>query len=221
VITGGSSVSARPPRQPVDKAGGTPVIIDRVPPSSGFDHVLATCPTVERPEAAVAEVAARHSRIDAVVTAAGTDACGRLEDVDAAAWERVIAVNLIGTAAVIRAAIPHLSRTEGRIVTVASTLGLRALSDATAYCASKFAIVGFSRALAIELAGRVDVTMLVPGGMSTAFFDDRDPQYKPGPDARLNDPANVAAAVLFALQQPPGCVVRELIVTPSTEPSWP
>jgi short-subunit dehydrogenase len=104
---------------------------------------------------------------------------------------------------------------------VASTLGLRALSDATAYCASKFGVVGFTRALAAELAGQVGVTLLVPGGMRTAFFDDRPDQYKPGPDAELNDPANVAAAVLFALAQPPGCELRELVVCAATEPSWP
>jgi NAD(P)-dependent dehydrogenase (short-subunit alcohol dehydrogenase family) len=221
VVTGGSSGLGAATAEAVDKAGGTPVLIDRVAPQSSYDHVIADLSDGRAAEAAVEEIAGRHGAIDGVVTAAGTDACGRLEDVAAEAWERVIAVNLIGTAAVIRAAVPHLVRSEGRIVTVASTLGLRALSDATAYCASKFGVVGFSRALAIELAGRVDVTMLVPGGMRTAFFDDRDPKYKPGPDAKLNDPADVAAAIVFALQQPAGCVVRELVVTPSTEPSWP
>ena len=63
--------------------------------------------------------------------------------------------------------------------------------------------------------------MLVPGGMQTAFFDDRDEKYKPPADAKLNDPANVAQAVLFVLRQPPGCEVRELVVTPSVESSWP
>ena len=79
-------------------------------------------------------------------------------------WERVVAVNLLGTAAVVRAALPYLERTNGKVVTVASTLGLRALPDATAYCASKFGVVGFTRALAAETAGRVGVTLLIPGG---------------------------------------------------------
>ncbi|HTI32787.1 MAG TPA: SDR family oxidoreductase, partial [Miltoncostaea sp.] len=100
-------------------------------------------------------------------------------------------------------------------------LGFRALPAATAYCASKFGVVGFTRALAAETQGRVGVTLLVPGGMQTAFFDGRDEQFKPGPDARLNRPEDVAAAVVFALRQPAGCEVREMVVTPSTEPSWP
>jgi NADP-dependent 3-hydroxy acid dehydrogenase YdfG len=73
----------------------------------------------------------------------------------------------------------------------------------------------------VELAGEVDVTLLVPGGTEASFFDDHDPQYKPAADAKLNRPSDVGAAVVWALQQPPGCQVRELIVTPSTEPSHP
>jgi NAD(P)-dependent dehydrogenase (short-subunit alcohol dehydrogenase family) len=104
---------------------------------------------------------------------------------------------------------------------VASTLGLRALPAATAYCASKFGVVGFTRALALELGDRVGVTMLVPGGMRTGFFDGRPEEFKPAPDQRLNDPGDVAAAVVFALRQPPGVELRELVITPSAEPSWP
>ncbi|WP_344929270.1 SDR family oxidoreductase, partial [Streptosporangium carneum] len=144
-----------------------------------------------------------------------------LSDVAADAWDRVVQVNLLGTAAVIRAALPYLLLSRGRVVTCASTLGLRAVGDATAYCASKFGVVGFTRALAAELAGQVGVTLLVPGGMHTHFFDDRDERYRPGPDAQLNQPEDVAATVLFALAQPVGCEIRELVVCPSTETSWP
>ena len=75
--------------------------------------------------------------------------------------------------------------------------------------------------MAGEMAGEVDVTLLVPGGMRTAFFDDRTEQYKPPADAKLNRPEDVAAAVLSALSQPPGCELRELVVAPSREGSWP
>jgi NADP-dependent 3-hydroxy acid dehydrogenase YdfG len=130
-------------------------------------------------------------------------------------------VNLIGTANIVRAALPYLQRDRGRVVTVASTLGLRAVSDATAYCASKFGVVGFTRALAAELAGEVPVTLLIPGGMHTHFFDGRDEKYKPAADAKLNRPEDVAQTVVFALSQPPGCEIREMLVCPSTETSWP
>lgn len=221
LVTGGSSGLGAAVVAAVAQAGGTPVVLDRVPPKVEVDHELVDLADTRATEAAVRAVVDRHGRLDGVVTAAGTDRCGRLADVPGEDWDRVVLVNLCGTAATVRAALPALEASHGTVVTCASTLGLRALSDATAYCASKFGVVGFTRALAAELAGRVGVTLLVPGGMRTAFFDDREERYRPAADAQLNDPADVARAVLFALTQPPGCEVRELVVTPSTEPSYP
>jgi len=225
LVTGGASGLGAAVAAAVRESGGTPVVLDRVEPTPDAGHRVAhrvvDLADGRATEDAVRAVADEHGGLDAVVTCAGAVRCGRLVDVPAEEWEQVVQVNLVGTAAVVRAALPSLAERAGRIVTVASTLGLRALPDATAYCASKFGVVGFTRALAAELAGQVGVTMLVPGGMDTAFFDGRDPQYQPGPDAKLNRPEDVARAVLFALCQPAGCEVRELVVTPSTEPSWP
>jgi NAD(P)-dependent dehydrogenase (short-subunit alcohol dehydrogenase family) len=221
LVTGGASGLGAAVALAVRAAGGRPYVLDLVAPPFEVDHQLVDLADRTAAAAAVDDAAERLGRLDAVVTAAGVDACGPLDGVPADAWERVVTVNLLGTAAVVRAALPHLQRTTGKVVTVASTLGLRAVADATAYCASKFGVVGFTRALAAETAGRVGVTLLVPGGMHTAFFDGRPEQYKPGADAKLNRPEDVAQAVLFALCQPPGCEARELLVAPSTESSWP
>jgi NAD(P)-dependent dehydrogenase (short-subunit alcohol dehydrogenase family) len=221
LVTGGSSGLGAAVVAAVTKSGGQPLVLDRQPPAAEVPYEQVDLADGRAAEQAVRRVAEAAGGLDAVVAAAGTDACGRLADVPAEQWERVLLVNLLGTAAVVRAALPYLTRSHGRVVTVASTLGLRAVSDATAYCASKFGVVGFTRALAVETAGAVGVTLLVPGGMRTAFFDDRTEQYKPGPDAELNRPEDVAEAVLFALSQPAGCEVRELVLTPSREPSWP
>lgn len=221
LVTGGSSGLGAAVAEAVHAAGGTPVVLDRTAPDGEVDHEVVDLGDTAAAEEAVARVAERHGGITAVVTAAGTDACGALGDVPRSSWEQVITVNLIGTVGVVRAALPYLEAARGSIVTVGSTLGLRAMPDATAYCASKFGIVGFTRALAAELAGRVNVTMLVPGGMHTAFFDDRPEQYRPPADATLNRPEDVAQTALFAIRQPEGCEVRELVVTPSTESSYP
>jgi NAD(P)-dependent dehydrogenase (short-subunit alcohol dehydrogenase family) len=223
LVTGGASGLGRAVVEAVGSSGGHAVVLDRADPPPGYEGMIVDLADGRAAEAAVHRMAERHGGLSAVVTCAGTDACGRLADTPAEDWERVVRVNLLGTAAVIRAALPYLERLggAGKVVTVASTLGLRALSDATAYCASKFGVVGFTRALAAELAGRVGVTLLIPGGMATPFFDGREEKYKPPPDAKLNSPADVAAAVLFALRQPPGCEVRELVICPSTETSWP
>ena len=221
LVTGGASGLGAAVADAVLQAGGRPVVLDRVKTGTDVEQELVDLSDARAAEAAVRAVSDRVGGLDAVVTCAGTDACGRLDDVPGEDWDRVVLVNLLGTVAVVRAAMPDLLERRGRVVTVASTLGLRALSDATAYCASKFGVVGFTRALAVETQGRMGVTMLVPGGMHTAFFDGRDEQYLPPPDAKLNQPADVAQAVIFALRQPPGCEVRELVVTPAVEGSWP
>lgn len=226
LITGGASGLGAATVKAVLRHGGTPLVIDvnPLPAGLGEDVAFAPCDLADTGavDAAVRELAERvGGRLDGVFTAAGTDACGTLDGVSVKDWERVIHVNLLGTAAVVRSALPYLKAANGRIVTCASTLGIKAVSDATAYCASKFGVVGFSRALAAELAGQVGVTTLIPGGMHTAFFDNRDEQYKPPPDAKLNQPENVAETVIFALTQPAGCEVRELVVCAPTETSWP
>jgi NAD(P)-dependent dehydrogenase (short-subunit alcohol dehydrogenase family) len=222
LVTGGASGLGAATVRAISAAGGTPLVLDLQPAADGVQGLTVDLSDTAAAEAAVEEIVDRAGgRLDGVVTAAGIDACGPLDQVPRQSWERVVSVNLLGTAAVVRAALPHLRRSRGRVVTVASTLGIKAVSDATAYCASKFGVVGFTRALAAETAGEVGVTLLIPGGMHTAFFDGRTEQYKPGPDAVLNKPEDVAAAVVFALGQPAGCELRELVIACSTETSWP
>jgi NAD(P)-dependent dehydrogenase (short-subunit alcohol dehydrogenase family) len=221
VVSGGAQGLGAAVAAAVSESGGTPAVFDLKPPANNHAFKRVDVADAEAVRRAVDE-AANGGELAGVVACAGIDACGRLEDVSFEAWERVVRVNLIGTAALVRAALAHMPRDgSGRIVTVASTLGIRALSDASAYCASKFGVVGFTRAIAVELRGRVGVTCLLPGGMATGFFNGREDRYKPPPDAQLNSPGDVAAAVVFALAQPTGCEVRELLITPSLESSWP
>lgn len=221
IVTGGSSGLGASVAARLGAAGATPVVLDRKPPGAGHAFELVDLADSKDTEEAVRRVADARGGLHAVVTCAGIDVPGALTQVPTETWERIVAVNLFGTAAVVRAALPYLEAVDGRVVTVASTLGHRAVGDASAYCASKFAVVGFTRAITAELQGRVGVTMITPGGMHTSFFDDRDEQYRPGPDAQLCQPDHVAAAVVFALSQPDGCEVKEMVVTAPTETSWP
>ena len=221
LVTGGSSGLGAAVADAVAEGGGPPVVLDLKAPDAGHAFVEVDLADSASAEAAVVRAADQYGGLDAVVTAAGIDRCGQLADVSTAEWERVVRVNLLGTAAVVRAAVPALAASHGKVVTVASTLGLRALPDASAYCASKFGVIGFTRAFAAETAGRIGVTLLIPGGMWTHFFDDRPDQYKPGADAQLNDPTQTADAVLYALTRPAGSEVREMVVAASQETSWP
>jgi short-subunit dehydrogenase len=222
IVTGGSSGLGAAVVDAVTKAGGRPFVIDRQRPRTDVPWIECDLADTRAAEAATRRaIEQAGGAIDGVVTAAGMDVPGALADIPGETWDRIVTIDLLATAAVIRASIPALKDSHGGVVTIASTLGIKAVSDATAYCAAKFGVVGFTRALAAELAGQVNVTLVIPGGMRTKFFDDRDAQYKPGPDAILNDPANVAAAIMFALGQPAGCAVRELIIAAEMETTYP
>ncbi len=221
IVTGGASGLGAAIVSALEQKERRPVVLDRQRPAGDVPFEEVDLVHSRATEDAVRRVGERMGGISAVVTCAAMDRPSDFEKVDGEVWDDIVKANLLGTAAVVRAALPFLLKERGHIVTVASTLGLRTLPAATAYCASKFGVVGFTRALAMELGGRVGVTMLIPGGMRTRFFDDRDEEFKPAKDQMLNDPSWVAKAVLFALEQPPGCEVREMVITPSIEPSWP
>lgn len=173
---------------------------------------------------AVAAVVERWGRLDVLVNCAAIDHTRPVAELSIAQWDAVIAVNLRGPFLLARLAFPIMARQGGgHIVNVASTAATRAWANAAAYHASKWGLVGFSRGLGVE--GRphgIRVTTVIPGGMRTHFFDRFVEQGIPLPDERnLQDPAVVAATILFAVTLPPESAVQEVIVTPLTETSWP
>src|SRR5918994_2092085 len=138
LVTGGSSGLGAAVVDAVTKARGRPYVIDRQGPPAG----------ARAAEAATREIIEKvGGGINAVVTAAGMDVPGALADVPGETWDRIVTIDLLATAAVIRAAVPALKQSHGGVVTIASTLGVKAVGDATAYCAAKFGVVGFTRAL--------------------------------------------------------------------------
>lgn len=173
---------------------------------------------------AVGAATARFGRLDVAVNCAAVDYVASVEQLTIEQWDRVVGVNLRGPFLVAKAALPAMRRQRsGQIINVASTAAVRAWGNASAYHATKWGLLGFSRGLGVE--GRADgirVTTIIPGGMRTHWFDRFPEQGIPMPDERhLQDPANVAEAILFAARMPPQSSVQELIVTPLTETSWP
>jgi len=159
-------------------------------------------------------------RVDFMINNAGTDFVLPVTEMTVQQWDRVIGVNLRAAFLFARAVFPIMQKQGGgHIVNVASTAAKRAWANASAYHASKWGLVGLTRALGVE--GRphgINATALVPGGMRTRFFDRLDPPPDP---TNLQDPVNVARVILFVLAQPPESAIQEVIVTPLTETSWP
>ena len=105
--------------------------------------------------------------VDVLVNNAGVGGGQPIADSDIARWRRTIDTNVTGTYLVTRSVVP-LMRTGGRIINISSVLGRFGVPGYTAYCASKHAVIGFTRALALELAPQqITVNALCPGWVDT------------------------------------------------------
>ncbi|MES1253975.1 MAG: SDR family NAD(P)-dependent oxidoreductase [Acidobacteriota bacterium] len=105
--------------------------------------------------------------LDVLVNNAGVGGGTPIDKTDTASWRRVLDTNVWGTFLVTRQAVPLLAD-NGRIINLSSVLGRFGVPGYTAYCASKHAVIGFTRALALELVARgVTVNAVCPGWVDT------------------------------------------------------
>ena len=134
-------------------------------------HRFIACNVVEAED--VRRVFAGLIRVDALVNCAGIAGANRL-DADDTLWHAIIGSNLHGTYHTCKAALPLLPDNTGRIINIASVLGLRRVPDQTAYCAAKHGVVGLTRALALAVAPRgITVNALCPGWVATEMAEQR------------------------------------------------
>lgn len=185
---------------------------------------LADAAEVER---SWAEVTDALGAADVLVNAAGTDVPGAVSDLAVADWDRVLDVNLRASFLLARAAWPGMrERGGGTIVNVSSVAGRRGWANASAYCATKFGLTGFTQALAAE--GRehgIRACVLYPGAMDTSWgawspADRTAPARGAAPGEAL-PPEHVARLITWIAAAPPGLVLNEVTVTPLLEGGWP
>jgi NAD(P)-dependent dehydrogenase (short-subunit alcohol dehydrogenase family) len=189
--------------------------------AGGEAEALAVDVTNEHAVAGTVQAALNTAgRIHALVNNAGTDVTKPLEDISIAEWDRVIDTNLRGAFLLSRALYPHfIKRRGGHIINIASTAAKRTWTEASAYHASKWGLLGFSHALHAEARRHnIKVTAVISGGMRTPFILERFPDTDP---ATLQDPKNVADTVRYVLTQPAESVIPEIMVLPMKETSWP
>jgi 3-oxoacyl-[acyl-carrier protein] reductase len=150
----------------------------------------------------VERVQRRFGRIDILVNNAGIACPGAIHELTEDDWDRTLGINLKGQFLVTRAVVPGMrERASGRIVNIASELGLVGEADLSPYCASKAGVIGLTKALARELApARVRVNCVAPGPTDTTILRDseRTPEYLATiPLGRLGTPAEIAWAVWY------------------------
>jgi NADP-dependent 3-hydroxy acid dehydrogenase YdfG len=191
----------------------------------GVDGAVAQPCDVRRPaelHALAAATAERHGGIDILVANAGVGAYGPFLELPSDQLEEMIDVNVKGTLYAVRAALPYLLESESAdLVTLASEAGRRGLPLEAVYCASKFAQVGFTRALDHELREHgVRCTSVCPGGVATDFAMGRGRTPDMPALAGMMTAEDVAEVVLFVLTRPRNHRILETAFRPVTEPSW-
>jgi D-threitol dehydrogenase (NAD+) len=156
-------------------------------------------------EHAVEEVAQRFGRIDVLVNSAGIALLGPAEELAVEAWERTMAVNLTGAYLMSRR-VGRLMLEQGRgtVLSIASQAATVALPEHVAYCASKFGLVGMTKVLALEWAGRgVTANTISPTVVLTDLGRDAwdnpkgDALKRQIPTGRFAEPDEVAAAAVY------------------------
>ena len=173
-------------------------------------------------DAAVAAVEAKWGRLDCLVNNAGVIVFKRIDDLTEAEIRRLLDINLMGVINGTQAAIPALERAGGgSIINMSSADGISGANSLSVYCASKFAVRGFTKACALELGHRkIRVNSIHPGGIYTPMANPtKVPRelYDKGfwiyPAQRSGDPEDIGAAAAFlASDDGKYCMGTELAV---------
>ena len=163
-------------------------------------------------------------RVDVLVNAAGTDTPGTVEALDIEGWDRTLAVNLRAPFLLSKAAFPHMREAGGgTIINISSVAGKKGWANASAYCASKFGLTGFTEALADEGKEHgIRAIVLYPGAMATnwgAFSPEerQGSELNEAPPTRVLQPERVADLIVWFAASPPEFVLTEGIVLPIEE----
>lgn len=161
-------------------------------------------------QSAVESTVSEFGRLDAVVANAGFAVTGSLADGDPAEWREMVLTNVLGPALLIRAALPALKATRGRIVLVGSVAGL-VHTPGNLYGVTKWAMTGLAENTRLMVTGDgVGVALVAPGRVETPFWD----AHGGVPDGGILTADQLAECIVWTLSQPRGVDVNTVTVRP-------
>ncbi len=165
----------------------------------------------------VEEVTSGLGTIDVLVNAFGQGLILPFKEISSNDAKEVIEVNVFGTFLVTQTVLKHSSKENPTsVIMFPGTMGKYVMKNASVYCASKFAIQGFTKALIEELRrDNVKFTLFYLGGVDTAFWDNERVNMRVKKEMMLN-PKDVARAVFSAVMAPGASVVNELVIQPES-----
>lgn len=174
--------------------------------TAGFGHkryhfIATDVRYYQEVENAFGQILKDNTHIDILVNNAGLGYFGNVEDLPLEQWETMLQTNVSGMFYCTRLAVPVMKKNEyGHIINIASTAGLEGMPMVSGYCASKWAVRGFSESLWRELRDyKIKVTCLYPGSVKTDFFRN-NPNIQPHDYMLMPD--DVAAMMVYALKTP-------------------
>lgn len=153
--------------------------------------------------------------VDVLINSAGIDYPASIEELRVEQWNKVIDVNLNGVFYASKAVFPHMKEQKsGYIINISSVAGRKGWPNATAYCASKFALTGFTQALNGEgKPHNIRCSVIYPGGMDTNWHAERNREFL--------DPEDCGRFLLHMVTQDPRFVVNEAVISPVVELGYP
>jgi 3-oxoacyl-[acyl-carrier protein] reductase len=188
-------------------------LLSRSKPGIGGEFVACDLTDLEKIPGAVRQLVERLGTVDFLVNNAGIFLEKPVTEIQLADWERVLRVNVTAPFLITQEILPQMIvRRQGRIINIASTSSSQGYLHQSAYSASKHALLGFARSLAMEVKLHgIHVYNLCPGGVDTEFIKGTYLGERLKGQAMIN-PEDIAEMAVFLLRQPENIDLAEIIV---------
>ncbi|MFN3925919.1 MAG: SDR family oxidoreductase [Pseudanabaenaceae cyanobacterium] len=220
LVTGASSGIGLAIAHKLTQEGITTALVSRQPPAlppygKPFPLDLGQ---VEQVKTKVEEIVQALGRIDLLINCAGIAYIGSLAEMPLTDWQQLFDLNLTSVFQTIQAVLPTMRRQQtGTIINVASIAAKQGFPSWGAYCASKFALLGLTQALAgEEQAHGIRVMAICPGSVNTPLWDTLGDKVPPSFDrSAMLTPETVADTIWYMWQLPSSAVITDLVLMPS------